>query len=222
LLSSLVLSKGIKKYEDQKGVVAVFNTESLYHFCVNENYRKFVISADYICLDGIGVMLLLWSRTKQPRFHGPDLVNELLQSDGQHSYLVIGGGDDLKQSDNVVFQSISHSENRSLLAMESFNIIKSYMDYDFVLISLGLPKQEEVTSLLCQKFSENEALNIKNKLIVPCGAAVDFIFGKKKRAPRIFQILGVEFVYRVFKEPRMVPRILRSVYGLYLAYVRKL
>jgi N-acetylglucosaminyldiphosphoundecaprenol N-acetyl-beta-D-mannosaminyltransferase len=47
---------------------------------------------------------------------------------------------------------------------------------------------------------------IKIPLIIPVGAAFDFLSGTKKQAPAFFQTLGLEWCYRLLQEPERLWR----------------
>lgn len=67
---------------------------------------------------------------------------------------------------------------------------------DIVLVALGAPWQEQWVvshhALLTQ-------LNVKVVMVV--GGAIDFVTGKVRRAPRGWQHLGLEWLYRLIQEP---------------------
>ena len=64
-------------------------------------------------------------------------------------------------------------------------------------IGLGTPKQDELVDLLRDRFDGP---------CVPVGAAFDFIAGAIPRAPRWMRRVGMEWVYRLFREPRRLWR----------------
>jgi N-acetylglucosaminyldiphosphoundecaprenol N-acetyl-beta-D-mannosaminyltransferase len=65
---------------------------------------------------------------------------------------------------------------------------------DILLVALGSPKQE---FWLAQNLSATGA-----KIGIGVGASLDFLCGNLKRAPKIFQKLNLEFLYRWALEPR--------------------
>ena len=65
-----------------------------------------------------------------------------------------------------------------------------------VLVGVGCPKQEKWI------FTHKDKIDIWMAL----GATIDFEAGNIKRAPRIFQILAMEWFYRFLKEPRRLFR----------------
>ena len=65
---------------------------------------------------------------------------------------------------------------------------------DLLVLGLGAPKQE----LWIQRFAPQ--LNVSVALCV--GATIDFLAGKKARAPKLLQRMGLEWLHRVATEPR--------------------
>ena len=66
-------------------------------------------------------------------------------------------------------------------------------------VALGAPKQELFADVAVRVAGGVTYLGI--------GAALDFIAGRKMRAPRVFQALGLEWLWRASQEPmRLVPR----------------
>ncbi len=60
---------------------------------------------------------------------------------------------------------------------------------DYVWIGLGSPKQNILSRELFEKTAAVLFFNV--------GAALDFLLGKKKRAPKFFQSIGLEWFYRL-------------------------
>jgi N-acetylglucosaminyldiphosphoundecaprenol N-acetyl-beta-D-mannosaminyltransferase len=69
----------------------------------------------------------------------------------------------------------------------------------YVFIGLGFPKQERIALALFEALQRDKKTLPKTFLL---GASFEFYWGLKKRAPVIFQKLGIEFVHRLFSEPR--------------------
>lgn len=73
---------------------------------------------------------------------------------------------------------------------------------DFVWVALGAPKQE------IWMYEHRDQINA---LMIGVGAAFDFLGGTVKRAPMWMQKLCLEWVYRIFQDPkRMLPRYLNT------------
>lgn len=71
-------------------------------------------------------------------------------------------------------------------------------------VALGAPKQELFANLaVCRS---------EGVIYVCIGAALDFIAGATRRAPRLWQRIGIEWVWRLLQEPRrLMKRYVRSL-----------
>jgi N-acetylglucosaminyldiphosphoundecaprenol N-acetyl-beta-D-mannosaminyltransferase len=69
---------------------------------------------------------------------------------------------------------------------------------DLILVALGPPKQE--------LWIHRSADAVRPAVALGIGAGLDFLAGKYKRAPRWMARAGVEWVFRLFQEPRRLWR----------------
>ncbi len=70
-----------------------------------------------------------------------------------------------------------------------------------VFVCLGSPKQEI--------FMMEHQTEINANLLIGLGGSLDVFSGKVKRAPVVWQKLGMEWLYRLLQEPKRLGRILR-------------
>ncbi|MEE2950060.1 MAG: WecB/TagA/CpsF family glycosyltransferase [Pseudomonadota bacterium] len=71
-------------------------------------------------------------------------------------------------------------------------------EWDILLVCLSFPKQEFFARDLASKRTHGVALCV--------GASVDFLTGRQKRAPKGFQRLGLEWLYRLSSDPKRMAR----------------
>lgn len=65
---------------------------------------------------------------------------------------------------------------------------------DYVLFTIGAPRSE-IIAHLCKAAGQSIGVGL-------CiGASIEFLLGRKVRAPQVLQRLGFEWLYRLFKEP---------------------
>jgi N-acetylglucosaminyldiphosphoundecaprenol N-acetyl-beta-D-mannosaminyltransferase len=67
------------------------------------------------------------------------------------------------------------------------------VDADYIWIGLGSPKQDRIAS---------ELSKLTGKLCIAIGAAIEFVSGEKKEAPKILQSLYLEWLFRLFSDPK--------------------
>jgi UDP-N-acetyl-D-mannosaminuronic acid transferase (WecB/TagA/CpsF family) len=77
--------------------------------------------------------------------------------------------------------------------------IEALSPFRFCFIGVGSPQQE----IIAQKLKER---NVARGLALCVGAAVDFITGAERRAPRWMQHLGLEWLFRLLMNPRRLAR----------------
>lgn len=73
---------------------------------------------------------------------------------------------------------------------------------DIVLVALGIPHQEKLIYKHLAKFDKG--------IFVGVGGSFDVISGHKKRAPKIFIKLNLEWLYRIICEPKRLKRFYDS------------
>lgn len=84
---------------------------------------------------------------------------------------------------------------------EIFNKI-SKKKPDIILVALGIPTQEKLIYKHLDKFSHGIFMGV--------GGSFDVISGYKKRAPKLFIKLNLEWLYRIMKEPKRIKRFYNS------------
>lgn len=72
-----------------------------------------------------------------------------------------------------------------------------------VLVGLGAPKQERWIARHADAFPSV-------RVMIGVGGAFDMWAGSRRRAPRAFRRLGLEWLWRLALEPRRLPRIIRA------------
>ena len=96
----------------------------------------------------------------------------------------------------------------------AFNkIIKS--EADIIFVGLGSPKQEEFIIRYKDK--------LKNlKILMPVGGRFDVISKTLKRAPDWMIRRNLEWLYRVFKQPKRIFRHLRLIKFIFLVLLKRI
>lgn len=73
---------------------------------------------------------------------------------------------------------------------------------DIVMVALGIPAQEKLINKHLSKFNKG--------IFIGVGGSFDVISGTKKRAPKIFIKLNLEWLYRIMCEPKRIKRFWNS------------
>ncbi|MDK2757451.1 MAG: WecB/TagA/CpsF family glycosyltransferase [Blastomonas fulva] len=148
-----------------------------------------------------------------PAYPGSDLTRDIFENmDKAAKVLIIGGDaaapDKLKALFNLHFID-QHTPPFGLLhnaAAREVCVEKALAkDYDFIFIAVGSPQGELIAHQIHQ--------TSRSCAVALCtGASIDFLTGKARRAPEIFQKLAMEWAYRLMMEPRRLWR--RYILGL--------
>ena len=83
---------------------------------------------------------------------------------------------------------------------------------DVCLVALGIPRQELLISKHIKDFDKG--------IFIGVGGSFDVLSGSKKRAPKIFIKLKIEWLYRIVREPKRLKRFFKSNIR-YIGKIRK-
>jgi len=166
------------------------------------DFRYILSQADMWVPDGIS---LVWiARLKgfniKERISGTDLMEEIFKKD--YNNFLYGDTQEIldavknKFSDKNIeifsppFRELTKEEDEQII--NKINQAKS----DILWVGLGLPKQERWI------FQHKDRLNVP--VVIGVGAAFKFLSGKVKRAPKWIGKIGLEWLWRLVKEPKRV------------------
>lgn len=194
--------------------VVIFNTESAYWYGVDPEFRAMVDASDMQTCDGAALQLAARLRgVTLPRYHGPDLMADVLASPDYRRIFVIGGQPAAHEAiarrfapEGRVYE-FDDSRIGSRLDEAGLERVRAFRP-DAVFVCLGLGKQDYIAAQIAR------ALGDQLCDVVGTGAAIDFLGGTKKRSPKFFQKIGMEWLPRLIREPRMLRRVLRSFAAL--------
>ena len=85
---------------------------------------------------------------------------------------------------------------------------------DILLVGLGAPKQEKWIN----KYKEH----LPVKICIGVGGSFDTMSGNVKRAPKIFIDLGLEWFYRLLRQPARIFRMMKLPLFLFVVLKEKL
>lgn len=203
---------------DKQHYIVTLNSEILLKAQKDEEYFHILNNADLSIVDGIGLKLAgLITGNSIKRITGADLTNDILQiAEGKKLKVAVlnwNGGlskkEDLEKAltekyldlkfivENTERDFANFTETESLACLRKFAP-------DILFVALGAPSQE--------KFIYHHLNKIPSvKLALGVGGSFDFISGKIKRAPLIFQKLGMEWFWRLAMQPKRWKRIYNAV-----------
>lgn len=198
------------------------NPEQLIQTRESPQLFSYFSKADYLVPDGAGLVLatkLLSLRGKtrpiQEKIAGVDLVEELLVWARDKSWRVlIVGGRGYSQEEAIeyrgqtlwwtpAYKDVAHPTSTEERELEAFiTAVKP----NVIFVALGAPWQE-------QWVAEHQFLLEKHKVKIAMvvGGSFDYLFGKVQRAPSIVRAVGLEWLFRLVKQPWRWRRQLRLI-----------
>jgi N-acetylglucosaminyldiphosphoundecaprenol N-acetyl-beta-D-mannosaminyltransferase len=198
-------------------VIAITNTETMYQGLRAEWLGRYIREADFSLCDGVGVVVAGWAwghrierftgpylqlaASDQGRAHGwrhffyggkPGVPEEMARRLGErYPGLVVCG------TYSPPFRALSPEEDERIVEM--INETRP----DIVWVGLSLPKQE--------RWIQEHLHRVRAPWMVGVGAAFDYHSGAVPWAPPLARRLGVEWIFRLLREPKLrAPRYWRS------------
>lgn len=199
--------------EDKTKIIFTPNPEMIMTAQKDKKFRKAIRFADMVVPDGIGVVWASkYSETKlSERVAGYDLVQTLFR--------------ELAYTDKTVYflgaapNVANRAANKMRKKYKGLKIIGTHHGYfkpeeetiiideiqklkpDLLLVGLGVPKGE--------KWLYENRDKINSKVCISVGGSFDGMAGNVKRAPIIFQKYGLEWFYRLIRQPTRIKRMIQ-------------
>lgn len=207
-----------------RAIVVTPNPEIIMAARSDAALREHLQQADLVLADGIGVVYgaKLLGTPLQARLPGIDFATALLEKLAQQggSVFLFGAKPGVAEQagarlctryPGLVLAGTHHG-----YFQEDGPIVDAInaAGPDLLLVCLGCPKQER------WMFQHRESLDIG--LMAGLGGSLDVFAGNVKRAPALFQKLGLEWFYRLCKEPKRIGRMMKLPHFLILVAGRRL
>lgn len=199
-------------------VIYTPNTEIVMIAEKDEEFKNMLNESDLTIPDGIG--LVYASRIKKKRLPervaGYDLSIRILELANKEEYSVflVGGKPGVAEEatenikkiyPNIKIAGYHHGYFKGThigyKEHDEENIVIDKINQtnpDVLFVGFGAPKQERWIH------ANKDKLNCK--VIIGNGGTVDVLAGRVKRAPMIYQNLGIEWLYRLVKNPKRIKR----------------
>lgn len=188
--------------------IITINPEMFEYASRDSEFSNIIKESEMVIPDGVGVKIALRiNGVKVERIPGVDFAKRLLHEAAINNIpvAIIGAKEDIivkainnLQEEiiglNIVYYHNGYFEND----VEVYNELNSKSP-KLILVAMGSPRQE--------KFIYNAKKSIKPALMIGIGGSLDVWSGSIKRAPQIFQKLGLEWLYRTVVQPSRFKRI---------------
>lgn len=198
--------------EEKASIVFTPNSEMIMYAYKQQEFANILNAADLSVPDGIGVVYAsrILRKPLNERVAGFDLSKTILKELPKtgHSVFLFGGLPGIAEQAKQKLESeypgikIAGTQHGYFDISEEEEIIRriNASQADILFVCLGFPKQE-------RWIYENKD-KLKVKVCMGIGGSLDVFAGKVKRAPYFYRKLGIEWLYRLIREPRRYKRML--------------
>ncbi|MDD4495494.1 MAG: WecB/TagA/CpsF family glycosyltransferase [Eubacteriales bacterium] len=198
---------------DKDAVHSVYtpNAEILMAAQRDRELKDILNRGELVVPDGAGVVLAskILKRRVPEKVSGIDLIKRIISYGEKAPVIFMFGGKPgvaelsrdnvLKQYPGVKIAGVHHGY---FTAEEEPAIIEKINNSgaELLLVALGAPKQE--------KWIDSHRNTLKVKVCIGVGGSLDVFAGKAKLAPEFIRKIGLEWLYRLIREPRRFKRML--------------
>ncbi len=197
----------------KKMFIVTSNPETFTYGEKNDNYNKLLMDQNTtLVADGISIVksAKMLKYDVKERITGIDLVTAILKIGNECGYKISLCGARKEVLEKLLQVIKSEYPNIKLgkaidgyaSNLDDFITNVSKDNVDVLLVALGIPNQEEIIYRHLQEF--------KKGILIGVGGTFDVLSGTKKRAPKIFRKLNLEWLYRIFKEPSRMKRFYQN------------
>lgn len=202
-----ILDKNLDKNE--KMFIVTANPETFNIAEKDSDFKEMMLDPEStIVPDGIGIVKAakMLDYNVKERIPGVEIAEELLRLGNlkKKSIFILGSKEEVLVKLREVFNS-KYPDLEVLGMINGYNKDKA-ADFqkiieakpDIVLVALGIPNQEKLIYKHLKSFEKG--------IFVGVGGSLDVISGSKKRAPKLFVKLNLEWFYRIMCEPSRFKR----------------
>jgi N-acetylglucosaminyldiphosphoundecaprenol N-acetyl-beta-D-mannosaminyltransferase len=186
--------------------IATTNPEFVMRAQQDAAFRQVLWQADLCIPDGVGLLIAAqWlGRPLPQRVPGSELVYHLaeLAAENRWRLFLLGAAEGVAEAAAVILQQqypgliIAGTYAGSPDPSENAAIVRRINDSqaDMLFVAYGAPRQDKW-------IARNKESLTAVRLAMGVGGSLDFITGRAVRAPRWLQNLGLEWFYRLIREP---------------------
>lgn len=205
--------------------IGVVNAAKLVHMRRDATIRADVLSCNLILADGVPIVWAsqILGRPLPERIAGIDLMLGILRRGNQNGYRIhcLGASDDVlvaavaqitRDYPNVKVVGHHHGYFTS---QEEPGLVAAITDAkpDILLVGMSSPKKERFLA----RWGDQLGVPVCHGV----GGSLDVLAGKVRRAPLTWQRFGLEWLYRVYQEPRRLWRRYLTTNTLFCALLIK-
>lgn len=205
-------------------LIVTLGTEMLIYAQKDSSFKEMINRADLVTPDGVGI---IWAHRKfgnilKEKVAGIDLIESICRDSLKCGWKLYFLGAKEEVVRKAVEELIQRYPGLAVCGyhhgffQKDEEIIKDINSkaVDILFLALGSPKQE-------RWFYKNKA-NLRVAVSMGIGGSLDVISGIKRRAPLWMINIGMEWFYRLIKEPQRFIRMLAIPKLIYLVWQHKI
>ncbi|NLM75836.1 MAG: WecB/TagA/CpsF family glycosyltransferase [Clostridiaceae bacterium] len=197
---------------DKPGRIYTPNSEIIMQAYRDKTLMSILNDADLLIPDGAGVVLAsrILNKNLKEKVSGIDLVKRIFENTKKRpaSFFILGGKPGVAEKAAINIYSeypkakivgYHHGYFKEVQIPEIIDQINKAKP-EILLVGLGAPKQE--------KWIHNHYKQLSCKLIMGVGGTIDVFAGTATLAPEFMRKAGLEWLYRLIKQPSRYKRML--------------
>lgn len=212
---------GIAEKGKEKCFVVTPNPEIVMHARNHPHYKKILNEADLALCDGIGLYIAgqILNKPFEERITGVDMMEMLCKRSVKKpvSIGLLGARPGVAEKAakclrekypgiNIIFTASEpeellernkSSDNKKSRSQQKYDY-SLFPPVDILFIAFGFPKQEEWIATHLAHLPVHVAMGV--------GGAFDYISGEVRRAPFFLRAVGLEWLYRLVRQPKRLKR----------------
>lgn len=194
--------------DERQHIITTPNPEMIVAAQNDPEFRAVLNQTSLALPDGFGLMLAarFIGIPLAERISGVDFIWHLARLAGKKGYsLCLAGGKNnvAKRTTDKIVSELPNPPIIRALPEPEVEAIQAFKP-DILLIALGHGRQEK---WIAEHLHEMSSV----KIAMGVGGAFDFISGQVRRAPLLLRRLGIEWLWRLMRQPWRIPRIYRAV-----------
>lgn len=209
-IDSLLLSikKAISK--NNKTIITNHNLHSLYLCLKDKTLNNWINSQNIVHADGMLIIyltnilnLILFKKPtlkRTNRITYVDFTPKIFEQAQKENHHIVYIGATQKSLEKGLANIKKTYPNLNIKGFNGFDSLQNItqkinkLNPDILFVGMGMPTQE--------KWIMQNANNLNAKIILPCGATIDYYSNLKKTPPRWAGKIGLEWLFRLLNEPK--------------------